>query len=141
VTKLPSAAEQRRVQWSSIGSIGASVARSHIHTFALQGRQMASVNDPLNQEQKDKFLAWLKEKGAEHPCSACGTNHWTVGDHLLRGDIFQRGGVFNLGGGTYPQAFIVCNNCSHVRTFMALQIGIVEPPLAVDVAEEKLANG
>lgn len=92
---------------------------------------MPDDTSALSEEQQEKFVEWLKSKGP-HPlgeCSVCGTNSWTIGTHLLSGTIVSDAGVSVLDQ-HYPMAYIVCNNCAHVRQFMAVPIGLVDqnPP-------------
>lgn len=79
----------------------------------------------LTQDEKQKIVAWLNEKGVNHSCPFCGQNNWSIGDHLLSGMVHTGGGLV-IGGAAYPSAFTVCNNCAYTRQFMAVPIGIFQ---------------
>lgn len=82
----------------------------------------------LSQEEKQKFLNWLNEKGRMNPsCPVCGTNNWGVGDHIVQSLPFTPNGLV-LGGTSYPSALLVCNNCAFTRSFMAVPIGLMPTP-------------
>ena len=83
---------------------------------------MTDEDQPLTQEQKDKFVAWLNAKATNHNCPVCGVNDWFLGNHVIHAPIEN---TFTTGT-VYPQVFISCNNCAFIRNFMAVQVGIVE---------------
>lgn len=83
-------------------------------------------NPVLSKKQRDKFIDWLKTKGPQGKCTVCGSNSWTIGNHLLSGMIVSDTGELSIGGTIYPAAFVVCNKCAYVRQFMAVPIGLVE---------------
>ena len=80
----------------------------------------------LTASQKEKLARWLNDKGRVHSCPVCSTNSWMIADHLTAGVIVSTDGNTHVGGVTYPQAIVVCNNCSYVRTFMAVPIGLTK---------------
>jgi hypothetical protein len=84
---------------------------------------MPNADGKLTPAEIETFRLWLNQKQRNHNCEVCGENNWGLGEHLLHGQIFTGGGLV-VGGTTYPQAFIVCNNCAHIRLFMAVPIGI-----------------
>lgn len=86
---------------------------------------MAEGEYKLTQDQRNQIAEFLTGRGANRPCPACGTNHWTVGEHVIRGELFTPEGVF-LGGPSYPWVFVVCDNCFFVRPHLAIPLGIVE---------------
>lgn len=93
---------------------------------------MPGPDGKLTFTEQEQFKRWLNDRQRNHNCEVCGVNDWGIGEHLLHGQIFTGGGLV-VGGTTYPQAFIVCRNCAHVRLFMAVPIGIgsiAKPPPA-----------
>jgi hypothetical protein len=86
---------------------------------------MPGKDGKLTQGERDKLFAWVNAKGKNHQCPVCLTNKWAFGEHLLHGQIYH-GGNMVVGGANYPMAFMVCSNCAHVRTFMAVPIGIAD---------------
>jgi hypothetical protein len=85
---------------------------------------LPAANSPLTPEQIQKFSTWLAIKSRNPTCPVCMTNQWTIGPHMLNGQIFSGAGLI-IGGPSYPMVFMTCNNCSYVRHFMAVPIGIV----------------
>ena len=83
----------------------------------------------LSKSDRDKIVEWLRSKTKSGTCPVCQTQRWTVGAHLLHGQIATPGGGIIFGGGNYPLAFVVCDNCFYVRTFMAV-------PLELDATKE-----
>jgi hypothetical protein len=84
---------------------------------------MPGPDGTLTSTEQEQFRRWLNDRQRNHNCEVCGFNDWGIGEHLLHGQVFTGGGLV-IGGATYPQAFIVCRNCAHVRLFMAVPIGI-----------------
>ena len=88
---------------------------------------MPKSNGELTPAELDKFRRWLADHTgpqANSSCPSCGTNNWTIGSHLINALVYHPGGAMVVGGPTYPMAFIACSNCFHVRTFMAIPIGL-----------------
>lgn len=84
---------------------------------------MPYADGKLTDEDKKKIESWLNENAETPACPVCGSNLWNMGEYLLRGEAYTTGG-FLVGGPSYPMAFIVCDNCGHVRQFMAKKIGL-----------------
>jgi len=82
----------------------------------------------LSQEEKDKALAWIKERSGDKSliCTVCGQTKWIMGDHLIAPMIYRQGG-FVLGGPAYPSVMLVCNNCGHTLLLNATMMGLVPP--------------
>ncbi len=79
----------------------------------------------LSKADREKIVSWLKKKQRNSSCPVCGTNHWTVGDHLIHGFVASLPGVpVMLGGQNYPMAMVVCDNCLYTRHFMAMPMGL-----------------
>jgi hypothetical protein len=88
---------------------------------------MPKADGQLTQGEQEKLKRWLETHSgpmANSACPSCGTNNWTLGSHLINALVYHPGGAMVVGGPTYPMAFIACANCFHVRTFMAIPIGI-----------------
>ena len=84
---------------------------------------MPSNDGVLTRAEQEKISAHLNEKGKNHNCPVCGENNWTIGEHLLNGMVHTPGSM-RIGGPTYPMAFVVCRNCSYLRQFMAVPLGL-----------------
>lgn len=51
-------------------------------------------------------------------CSACGSSGTvSIGEHLVTPVVMDPGGNIAIGGASYPQIMLSCNNCGHVRYF------------------------
>ena len=96
---------------------------------------MSNSDGTLTTEQNEKFLAWLRDRGKSHKCPVCKENDWWIGEHFLLGLIHIPDKIA-FGGPSYPQAFIVCNNCAYTRTFMAVQIGLIKNSSEVGEEDE-----
>lgn len=81
----------------------------------------------LTPEQKQKAVDWLQRKWTgSQACPVCGTNNWTVADHLVSPPITGVGGGTFLGGPSYPHVMLISNECGYVMMFNAIILGIVE---------------
>jgi predicted nucleic-acid-binding Zn-ribbon protein len=81
--------------------------------------------DQLSQSDKQKVLDWLNKRWVgSKSCGICGHNRWTLGDHLVAPVTSPRGGGMVIGGVTYPQVMVICNNCGHTHFFNAALIGL-----------------
>ena len=87
-------------------------------------KKLAAEQQRLSESDSQKILAWLKDKTKTPKCPVCHSQRWTVGPHLLHGQIYNPAGAFIIGGSSYPQAVVVCDNCFYVRTFMAVPLGL-----------------
>jgi hypothetical protein len=88
-------------------------------------RLMPGPDGRLTLEERQKFAEWLNRHFKNQRCDICQSVNWGIGEHLLHGQIFTGGGLV-IGGATYPQAFIACGTCYHVKLFMAAPIGIAD---------------
>lgn len=85
---------------------------------------MPDKNGILTADDKDRAIAWLNDKSFRHECPVCNQNHWSIGEHLINAMPFT-GTNLIIGGPSYPMMFVVCNNCAHVRHFMAIPVGLM----------------
>jgi hypothetical protein len=86
---------------------------------------MTSVKGKLTPSDKAKIIDWLNEKSPNHKCPSCGQNSWLIADDLVNYMPFT-GPNFVVGGTSYPAALMVCTNCSYVRTYMAVPMGLLD---------------
>lgn len=103
---------------------------------------MPDSDGKLTNEEQEKIISWLNEKGRNHACPVCNENTWRVGEHLLKGPVYSTKLV--IGGLTYPQFFVICTNCYHVRPFIAIPvIGPIEStkPEGEKKKEKKKSGG
>ena len=92
----------------------------------LLGASAPPAVDPmaLSTADRQKIVSWLESKTKSAQCPVCHTTSWTVGEHILHGQISSPDGALRLGGTSYPMAFVVCDNCFYVRTFMAVPMDL-----------------
>ena len=102
---------------------------------------MQSDDGILSAKQKEKAIAWLNAKAPNLSCPACQTRRFSVGDHFLSPPIFY-GRDLIIGGPSYPQFFVVCENCAHMLQFSAVAADIIErsTPEPSDVPEKEPEN-
>lgn len=63
------------------------------------------------QEQKDKVVKALMERGARAPCPRCGNNNFTLLDGFFNQPIQAEFGGMVLGGPSIPSVVVVCTRC------------------------------
>lgn len=79
----------------------------------------------LSELDKQKILDWLNRKWAgSKACTICGTNRWTLSDHIVAPMTSGPDGDISIGGVTYPQAMVICNNCGNTHYFNVAMMGI-----------------
>ena len=92
---------------------------------------MPDKDGKLTPSERKTIVTWLTEKGVNTTCPSCGHDDVFIGNHAISSPI-HRGGNIVLGGITYPQIFVSCNNCYFTRYFMAVPMG-----LSFDSGEEE----
>lgn len=93
----------------------------------------------LSQGEKQRIADWLNRKGVRN-CSVCSANQWTIADHLVAPNTFHGGGLV-LGGASYPQAMLICGNCSNTLYFNAVMMGILPREERTADQPKALSNG
>ena len=78
----------------------------------------------LTEEQRNKISDWLRLKKVNMACPSCGEAEWATGD-IVAIPKFKEGLI--LGGEVIPMIQLVCANCSYVRLYAAIPIGLLEP--------------
>lgn len=81
----------------------------------------------MTQEEKDKIIHKLTEKGAQHPCPRCGHKSFTLLDgyfsHPLQANISD----LVLGGISVPSVVVVCTNCGFLSQHALGSLGLLPP--------------
>lgn len=92
---------------------------------------MENPDQALTQAQKEVIVKWLSSKAPNMHCPACGSNRFSIADHLATPIIWSNGS-FNIGGVSYPTFMIICDNCTNVQHFSAIASGVIagNPPPA-----------
>lgn len=78
---------------------------------------------PLDERQLEKLKTWFESKNVNWSCVSCGHNMWSAGD-IVVAPRFKHGVV--LGGPAIPMVQVICQNCSHVRLYAAIPMGLLE---------------
>ncbi len=66
------------------------------------------------QEQKDKIIKALMERGARAPCPRCGNQSFTLLDGLFNQPLQTELGNIVLGGPSIPSVVVVCTRCGFI---------------------------
>ncbi len=78
----------------------------------------------LPEEQKQKIVEALRERGAFRSCPRCGNNGFTLLDGYSNQQVQADIGVTVLGGPSIPTIVVVCNRCGwlaqHALGFLGL---------------------
>lgn len=68
-----------------------------------------------------------KFKSLNAHCAFCGQTNFTVVDKLFELREFHDGNlVLGADSSTIPAVVLVCNNCSEIRLFSALNLGVID---------------
>ena len=71
---------------------------------------------------------WLVNKGVMRACTVCGENSWQLAKHAIWPNIYGERGPL-IGGTSYPQIMLICNNCAHTVYFNAVLMGLFSDDL------------
>lgn len=78
----------------------------------------------LTDEQRKLFVTHLEKFGKDTVCPVCGHEHFNVGGRLISAPGAIHDGKLTLNI-SYPLAFVTCDNCYYVMSFMAAPIGLL----------------
>ena len=70
--------------------------------------------EKFTEEQKQKIIKSINERGAKLPCPRCGNKEFTVLDGYFSHSINTKIGTVVIGGATVPTAVIACKNCGYL---------------------------
>jgi hypothetical protein len=75
---------------------------------------------------RDAVIEALNKRGANHACSRCGHNQFSLLDkYSMLGLQDELGGGLRLGGPQVPVALAVCNNCGAVTAHALGVLGLL----------------
>jgi hypothetical protein len=83
----------------------------------------------LTAVQKQMAINWVNQRAPNLRCPSCQQNNFVIADHLVTPNVITLGGTVSLGGSTYPQFLVTCNNCGHILYYSAVLAGIMRSPL------------
>lgn len=87
----------------------------------------------LTDADREKLLAYFKEKGVKTVCPSCGTDKWSLAKNIVEIPVYTENG--DSAGFTYPAVLLFCMNCGACRLHAAVQAGVL--PSQQDVDKEK----
>jgi ribosomal protein L37E len=92
----------------------------------------------LSQEQKDKIIKALVERGAKLPCPRCGNDTFTLLDGYFNEIIQSEPKGIVLGGRTIPSVAVACNRCGYLSQHALGVLGLLpkEENQAVEEAKK-----
>lgn len=80
----------------------------------------------LSNEQKEKIIKVLEEKGAKLPCPRCGNNSFILIDGYLNQTIQAELKGIVIGGPSLPSIVIACNRCGYLSLHALGPLGLLE---------------
>ncbi len=80
----------------------------------------------MNQEQKNKIITNLQNKGAILPCPRCGNKNFTLIDGYFN-QSFQKELNNNIviGGPSIPSISVLCNQCGYIAHHALGALGLM----------------
>jgi predicted RNA-binding Zn-ribbon protein involved in translation (DUF1610 family) len=81
---------------------------------------------PISQEELDKIIKALEERGAVNPCPRCGKEEFTVANAYFNQPLQDSIATINLGGPTIPCAVVICENCGFISQHALGYLGLLE---------------
>ena len=89
------------------------------------------------QEQKDKLIKALTDRGANLPCPRCGNGDFTLLDGYFNQIIQETPKGIVLGGRTIPSIVIACNRCGYLSQHALGVLGLLSKEENKPVGEVK----
>jgi hypothetical protein len=82
-------------------------------------------NKYFNEEKQKQAVNWLNSKwpATQRLCEVCGISSWTIAEDLVMPMPFVGGGLV-VGGISYPQVMVICNNCGNTKYFNTVIMGV-----------------
>lgn len=91
-----------------------------------QARKSPPPPRTITQEQKQKIVERLRERGVVRPCPMCGKGSWVLADgylnEALHGNLAY---ALFLGGPSLPSAAIICTNCGFMSQHALGALGLL----------------
>lgn len=82
----------------------------------------------MTQEEKDKIIRSLTEKGAMRSCPRCDKNNFSLLDGYFNHPLQANPATLMLGGLTVPTIAIVCTNCGFLAEHALGSLGLLSQP-------------
>jgi len=81
--------------------------------------------EDLTQEQKDKIIKALTDRGAKLPCPRCGNDSFTLLDGYFNQIIQTELKGIVLGGRAIPSIVVACNRCGYLSQHALGVLGLL----------------
>ena len=92
----------------------------------------------MNQEEKNRIIEALNQKGVRLPCSRCGNNNFTLIDGYFNHTFQpQLNGNVVLGGPSIPSVGVVCSRCGLINYHAIGALGLLPSQATTPQNEEK----
>jgi hypothetical protein len=82
----------------------------------------------MKPEEKQRVIQWINEKCPNLKCECCGSQRWSLNEHIIA-PVNLENGSLALGGSMTmtPQVILTCSNCGNTKYFNAVMIGLLQP--------------
>ncbi len=88
---------------------------------------MPDKDGKLSEADRQKISNWLNKRWrAQRNCTVCGTNNWSIGEHVVTTARLNNKGQILMSGAAYPYVMVICNYCANTMAFNAPMLGLVE---------------
>lgn len=90
-----------------------------------------------NQEQKDKIIKALADRGANLPCPRCGNDDFTLLDGYFNQIIQAEPRGIVLAGRTIPSIVVACKRCGYLSQHAVGVLGLLSKEESKPIEEVK----
>ena len=86
------------------------------------------MNQLLTQEEKQKIIETLKQRGVNASCPMCGNKNFIIADGYFNQTMQKDFQNIALGGPAIPTIATVCSNCGFVSQHALGVLGLLNNP-------------
>jgi len=79
----------------------------------------------ISQEEKQKIIRALDERGANLPCPRCGNESFTLAGGYFHQGIQTDPQVNLIGGPSIPSVVVICNQCGYLSQHALGALGLL----------------
>ena len=80
----------------------------------------------LSEQEKQKIIRALEERGAILPCPRCGNNSFTLLDGYFNQTLQTELKGIVLGGPSVPSVVVACNRCGYLSQHALGALGLLQ---------------
>jgi len=88
----------------------------------------------LSEEQKQRIISALEERGAKFPCPRCGNISFVLLDGYQNNPLTSKIGAIVLGGANVPAVIVACARCGWLAQHALGPLGLL--PAQEEAKEE-----